>query len=268
MAVRERYKSRAVRDVRGGKGCHATLLYTIDGTNSEINARLQLKAEAPAEYDTLPLQDYATEQIGHGLWLGTVTYASREPREEEHGRTTFDTTGGLELITVSLKVLATSDGAPDIQEGGEGGAINVSADGTVEGIQVVRPKLNFQRTHIFAGAAITDEYVKMLATMTGTTNNATHFAFERGELLFLGASGSERPDSTWEVLFGWAASPNKTNIRLGALTVPLKRGHEYLDVRYRAKVDGNSLIQVPQHWYLHQVYEESNFAAFGIGGAS
>ena len=82
MAVRERYKSRAVRDVRGGKGCHATLLYTIDGTNSEINARLQLKAEAPAEYDTLPLQDYATEQIGHGLWLGTVTYASREPREE------------------------------------------------------------------------------------------------------------------------------------------------------------------------------------------
>ena len=269
VAVREKFKSRSTRDVLGGKGCSATLLYLIDGTTDETAARAALKAYAQTSYDSLPVQDYALSQAGFDFWDGVVTYGAREPREADHGLTTFDTTGGMQRITVSLEVTETSAGAPDIQDGGQGGAINVTPDGDVEGLDIRVPQLSFQRTHIFAADDWGgDAYVKTLADMTGTTNDDTFFSFAAGELLFLGASGAERADGTWEVTFGFAAEKNRTNIAVGALTVTSKKGHQYLEVRYKPKKVGNFLVQVPQHYYVHTVYEESDFADLAIGGTA
>lgn len=269
VAVREKFGSRSTRDVLGGKGCSATLLYLVDGTDTETTARAALKATAPTTYDGLPVQDYALSQEGVDFWAGTVTYGAREPREADHGLTTFDTTGGMQRITVSLDVTEKSAGAPDIQDGGQGGAINVTPDGDVEGLDIRVPQLSFQRTHVFAAADWGgDSYVKTLADMTGTTNDAAFYSFEAGELLFLGASGSERNDGTWEVTFGFAAEKNRANFQVGALTVTSKKGHQYLDVKYKPKKVGNFLIHVPQHYYVHTVYEESDFADLEIGGTT
>ena len=46
----------------------------------------------------------------------------------------------------------------------------------------------------------------------------------KGEVLFCGAAGSKRGQEDWEVTFKWAASPNKTDIQIGDITVPSKEG--------------------------------------------
>lgn len=272
MAVHELFHTRETRDVRGGKGCAADLHFLVDGTTDEIAARNQLKTSlsVPQQYDGLPIQAYALKRLGVNFWQGTVNYAAREPKEEDFGQTNFDTTGGTQHISVSLEVTASGavggGAAPDIQDGGQGGAINSQPDGSVDGLDITVPQLSFQRTHIFAAGVVNDAWVKQLADMTGTTNDNTWYSFARGELLFLGASGHDRDDGTWEVVTGFAASPNQANIAVGAMTVPLKRGHEYLEVKYAPKIASNRLIQVPIAYYVHRVYKESNFLLLGMGG--
>jgi len=86
-------------------------------------------------------------------------------------------------------------------------------------------------------------------------------------VLFCGAGGSKRGEEDWEVTFKWAASPNKTDIKIGGITVPSKEGWHYLWVRYRDKDDqaAKELVKDPVAAYVEQVYEYSDFSQLGIG---
>ena len=67
---------------------------------------------------------------------------------------------------------------------------------------------------------------------------------------------------------GWTrASPNRTNIVIGEITVASKKGWEYLWVRYADAEDAaaKAIVKVPVAAYVEKVYEEGDFAALGIG---
>jgi len=103
--------------------------------------------------------------------------------------------------------------------------------------------------------------------LTGKVNNASWKGFAAGEVLFLGVSGSKRGEDDWEITFRFAASPNRTNIQIGNITVASKKGWEYLWVRYADVEDGgsNTLVKQPVAVYVEKVYEEGDFSALGIG---
>jgi len=89
-------------------------------------------------------------------------------------------------------------------------------------------------------------------------------------VLFLGASGSRRGLSSsddWEVTFRFAASPNRWDVTVGAITGIRKRGWEYLWVRYEDDEDEDTeqLIKRPVAVYVEQVYEYGDFRRLGIG---
>jgi len=104
--------------------------------------------------------------------------------------------------------------------------------------------------------------------LTARTNNAAFRGFPAGDVLFLGVRGSRRgrqADDLWELTFSFAASPNGTNLVVGDITVPSKKGWEYLWVYYEDAVAGNLHARRPRAAVVERVYDEGDFSLLGIG---
>ena len=178
----------------------------------------------------------------------------------------FDTGGGTKHINQSLK----TDGrypntAPDFA-----GAIGVDNEGNVNGVDVTMPVLNFTETHTLNGGRVTTSYKKTLAALTGTVNSGSFRGFSRGEVLFLGASGTKRSkkaSAPWEITYRFAVSPNQAGLQVGDIKVTRKYGWDYLWVRYADKVaeGGKNVVKKPVAAYVEMVYPEGDFGNLGLG---
>jgi hypothetical protein len=149
------------------------------------------------------------------------------------------------------------------------GAIGVDANG-VNGIDIITPQLQWQEQYDVPNAYITAAYVRGLAGLTGTTNNAAFRGFEAGEVLFVGCSGSQEWDNEkgsgpWSLSYRFIASKNVTGQTIGSISGIEKKGHEYLWVRYEDAVSGSSLLKQPKAVYVSKVYKDADFSQLGIG---
>jgi hypothetical protein len=146
----------------------------------------------------------------------------------------------------------------------------------VNGVDIVSPQLQWQEQYDVPNAYVNATYVRGLAGITGTTNNAAFRGFAAGEVLFLGCSGSQEWDDQkgkgpWSLSYRFVASPNAGSgesapaITIGSISGITKKGHDYLWVRYEDAVDSNTLIKKPKHVYVDRVYRESDFSLLGIG---
>lgn len=148
--------------------------------------------------------------------------------------------------------------APDYHD-----AIGVTLD-AVEGTDVTLPTYAFSETYTFPLAAVNDTYRATLFQLTGTVNDAAFRGLERGECLFLGASGSRRGNDDVEITFKFAGSANRRNFKIGSITVEEKLGWDYLWVRYLDKVVDQSLVKQPKAAFVERVYRFANFDLLGI----
>ena len=146
------------------------------------------------------------------------------------------------------------------------GAIGVSDD-RVEGTDITIPVFNFTETHYILDAYVDGAYKLALFNLTGKVNDASFKGFAKGEVLFLGASGSKRGLDDWEISFRFAASPNVASLTLGDITGITKEGWQYLWMRFIDDEDSsaNALIKRPIAAYVEQVYAYGNFSGLGIG---
>lgn len=236
----------------------------------------------------LQAESYTLDYLGDQAWQLTVNYVSRgadddlKPDPLRRSRS-FDTSGGTAHITQQPKYGAGTavggratgnekrygTGAPDQQ-----GAIGVDND-RVNGVDITIPALQWTENYDVPHQYVTNDYVKTVSALTGSTNNAAFRSFRAGEVLFLGGSGSqdwdaEKGDSPWSLSFKFVASPNNDGTTLPLLTVGSitgieKLGHEYLWVRYEDSVSGSNLLKTPRYVYVNQVYPSANFALLGIG---
>ena len=262
ITVTEKFDSRTSA---AGENPSVELKYVVAGTASDIDAKAALAATAPIAYDGLVRQSWDVEPVGDGsaFWNGTVRYGryDNSPPETGDSSFSFDTGGGTQHITQSLETVArhapAGQTAPDF-----GGAIGVTHD-AVEGVDTTVPVYRFSETHYVADSAVTPEYKANLFLQTGKVNDITFKGFAPGEVLFLGASGSQRGDEDWEITFYYAASPNVTDLTIGAITNIAKKGWEYLWVRYEdaADDDAKCVVKRPVQVNIEEVYEPASFTA-------
>jgi len=140
----------------------------------------------------------------------------------------------------------------------------------VNGVDVVTPQLQWQESYDVPNAYVTNSWIRSVAGVTGTTNNASFRGFEAGEVLFMGCSGSQEWDDQkgrgpWSLSFRFVASKNVTNQTIGSITGISKRGHDYLWVLYEDAVSGSTLLKRPKAVYVSKVYKDSDFSGLGIG---
>lgn len=236
------------------------LIYVVDGTESDAVVRATVEATIPAMYAGLVIQNYHIAHQGGGLWEVTVRYGKREPKQPGESSFSFDTGGGTTHITQSLQTVAKyPEDAPDFK-----GAIGVN-NNSVEGTDITIPVYHFKETHYIPVPLVTPVYKATLFALTGKVNAAPFKGFAPGEVLFLGASGSQRGQDDWEITFSFAASPNATGLPIGDITGIDKKGWEYLWVRYQDVEDENVLVKQPAAVYVEQVYPYGDFALLGIG---
>ena len=276
VTIHEAFDSRAATV---GKNDEATLRYILQGTDDDTVVRTTVDATAPADYKGLGQQDYEMRPLGgtpgKEIWEVEVTYSNgttqKEPERTQNPPQTgdssfsFNTGGGTQHISQSLatiasyKAVANPNNPPDNKQ-----AIGVHGD-QVDGVDIVVPVLNFAETHYLALGTVTAAYVKTLARLTGTVNDATFKGFDAGEVLFLGASGSQRGDQDWEIAFNFAANENVTGISVGDIAGIDKQGFHYLWVRYVEVEDQNHLTKRPEYVYVEQIYQSRDFSLLGIG---
>jgi hypothetical protein len=235
-------------------------------------ANVQLQAEA-----------YSVDYLGDDAWHVDIQYEkigadAQEPDPLRRSRS-FDTSGGMSHITQADGGKITSTGGTTTRTGTErrfpssapsmDSAIGVDDNG-VQGVDIVVPALTWTETYDVKSTYVTSAYIKSVAALTGTTNGAAFRTFEAGEVLFLGASGSQEWDSQkgdgpWSLSFKFVASKNITGQTIGSITGVEKKGHEYLWVRYESSVSGSDLVKKPKYVYVNTVYREGDFSGLGIG---
>lgn len=248
-------------------------LVVHDEANRVISGQLMFW-QYPGANVQLMAESYSLEYLGDEAWHVTISYEKLgadgdEPDPMRRSRS-FDTSGGTQHITQAEAEARFGVNAPDQQK-----AIGVDGD-NVAGVDIVTPSLSWTETYDVPNQFVTAAYVKTVASLTGTTNNAAFRTFAAGEVLFLGASGSQdwdeqKGDGPWSLSYKFSASPNAgvgqtlPAITIGAINDIAKKGHEYLWVRYEADVNQNVLLKKPKFVYVNRVYREADFGSLGIG---
>jgi len=241
------------------------LLYGVTGTEDDAQVRTLVQATVPAFYAGLIFQHYRINHVGGGVWDVTVHYGKREPKETGQSSFSFDTSGGTQKITQSLQTIAryaaAGQQAPDFK-----GAVNVSGD-NVEGVEITLPVYNWTETYYLPDVMITGAYKSTLFFMTGRVNILPFRGLQKGEVLFLGSSGSKRGSEDWEINFKFAGSPNVFNLTIGDITGINKEGWQYLWIRYEDDEDqaARKLIKKPTAVYVEQLYHYGDLSLLGIG---
>ena len=281
----ELYNSRHF--IVGKDSQEGTLEYIVYGIAEDGAARTLLLDTAPKTFPGiagLVRGDVRISTLGGLLWYATIPYlpdyapeypsvgivGPPEPVPPAPGMNTplgadfaFDLTAQTEKIYQSLATVSrTKRGggqAPDTK-----GAIGISADGEVKGCDKFMPHLEWATSKTFT--SITMDYLRQLSELVGTTNNAPFYGYATNTNMFMGASGNTKDVGKCVVTFKFAYKKNRTSIPIcDGLTVPAKKGWEYLWVAYKNVEDQMQLTQQPDAAYVEKIYEEANYGGMGIG---
>jgi len=267
MTVGERIISRPSRT---GPRPSVDLIYTIFDVSDETTALSQMAAVAPATYNDLVQQEASVEPQGSLIWQGVVKYGPikpRQPKKTGDSEFSFDTGGGTEHATQSIETLNVLDADGQVKDGNGNpfldffkGAIGLS-DGEIEGVDIVVPHYRFSEVHYLPLARVTNAYKSDLFDLTGRVNQAPFRGWAAGEILFEGAAGSKRGEEDWQIPFHFAASRNKQNVKIGYITIPSKKGWEYLWVAYADVEQANEgvLVKHPLYAVVEKLYEDGDF---------
>jgi hypothetical protein len=250
-----------------------TLHFLILGTDNDATAETALLDEIDATYRGLVRGQPNLKHIGYEAWHATVEYIdpdspdAEDPPETGESEYHFEIGGETVHITQSIstisKTKAGGGDAPDFK-----GAIGIQPDGSIAGVDVFAPTFHFSETHYLAVAAVTAAYKATLAGLAYHVNNDTFKGHPAGEVLSMGASGSQRGSDDWQISFPFGARKNEANVSIGGvITVPAVKGWEYLWVLYREKEDAvaKKIVQQPLAAYVEQVYPTGDLSGMGIG---
>jgi hypothetical protein len=256
VTIHETYRSGGGTE---GPDAQAELKYCVQGTKDDAVVRGMVEGEIPAIYAGLIFDSYDFEPLGNKKWEVSVRYGRKESTYN------FDTGGGTAHITQS-RLTRNRYPAPGEIAANYFGAIGVNGD-TVEGTDITIPVFNFNETHQIPNNLVTAAYKMILFNLTGKVNNDTWKGFAKGEVLFLGANGTQSGKRHWEISYNFAASPNVTGLRLGEITGIAKEGWDYLWTQFTEDEDSAAhvLIKRPIAAYVEQVYPYGNFGSLGIG---
>ena len=172
----------------------------------------------------------------------------------------FNTTGGTVHLSQSLRTMgrypAPGQTAPNYE-----GAIGVTQS-SVDGVDVPAPALNWTKRKKFK--FLSNSYIFQMVALTGSINASSWRGFSPGEALFLGAEGGEDDQNFVELVYHFAIKPTQYNFSIGSITIPKKRGWDYIWVRHKEKIVGDRVLTVPAAAYVEQVHPEGNFSVLAL----
>lgn len=244
--------------------------WLVTGASDRPDARAALEAELTASIGALVLKDYGVDEAqSPGVYPAFAVYSEAgkiqdnkplvDPPEVGDEVISFSSVGGSERIYAAYATRAYGEGSstpPDCK-----GLIGATKDG-VSGVDVERAQVSFSLRTAIAAADWTEEYRNRLTSLTDHVNNAPYKGYQEGEVLFRGASSTQRNGGDVELELFFRVSFNAGLISVGDVGVIYKYGWEYLDVLTEQWVSGEPprVVRRPVAAYVHEVYPWADFA--------
>ncbi len=258
-------------EFQGGKNPTWTLRYEIEGSGTDDAVKSALAAQSPTTYGGLVRDTYSAKEEGNGLWIGEVRYVSasmqkREPQPVGSVRETFNTGGGTQHITQARETkMVYASGDFPVSMSDTNGAIGVTLEGEVQGCDVTVPAYNFTRRKVFQPGDVDNDCKAIIYALTGTVNDDEFEGFAAGEVLFLGAEGSDRDDGRYEINFNFSAKPNRTDVSVGDIEGIEYNGWDYVWILYAPKENDDTklVMKKPVGVWVERVYDEGDFDGLG-----
>lgn len=255
-------------DLGLGKNCRASTKWRVNGVADSTIAWGLVNAASPATLAGLVKQDVSVEELGGGLWDGTVQYGTLEAGEDGDTTWSFDIGTQNLHITQAIAHVATY-GAADCDHKG---AIGVRKDGngqTVDGCDVFIPVFTWEETRYVSYALVnTKAWIRTMEGLVATINQAPFRAWAKGELLLLGISGAKRGEQAVPVTYKFASSRTRTGMTIGsgdgAITGVDKEGWAYLWIEYEQKDNTTQLTSRPKAVHVEQVYQYGDWDNLGL----
>lgn len=241
-----------------------TTEWVAAGSTDGIFVRAYATSGTPAivatTQGTLYRQDVRLQPVGFGQWHVTVPYGPAK-RETGQYRLSFDTTGGTVLIRHSRATVGRfPETAPDHKQ-----LIGVNGD-QVEGAEIVIPALKLTVHFKHPLGMISLAQIKAWRQFTGAVSTDVFLTFAPGEVLFLGAVGSDGSDVESEVDYHFAISQNESGLQIGDIADVEKAGWDYTWISYKDAVDSDRPVKQPEFVYVERVYKEIAMASsLGFG---
>lgn len=265
ITVREMGRSRSISENRNGDG-EGTLAYVASGSTDVDDIELAVLTKAPATFRDMKLDSYSINPLKGDSWDAKLKYNTRKLDDGEY-RISFDTTGAMARVTQAFDytdytIPGTSSTAKDSK-----GAIQVNAEGRVEGVDVGIGQLNLTVRARIPADFITQDYIDALTDLTYTTNFESYLGYAAGRLLFLGVQGDITIGQSTDLNFMFAVGRHIEDLTLGEIEGIDKAAHDYIWITYEDQEDdnSNSLVSVPKHVHVDQVYLPGNFNLLYIG---
>jgi hypothetical protein len=247
-----------------------TRRFKIIGVPDQNTANAYALASTPAIiatiYGILYRQDLQISKAAYNQWMVDVPYGKRKIQTGDFSWD-FDTTGGTIHITQAKAEVARfpATSAPD-----QKGAIAVDGN-EVKGTEIIIPAMKINVNYRHPLGVITLPQAKFLSSITGTSNSTPFLTYAPGEVLFLGARGSDGTDAEANVNYQFAMAANQTGMTIGDIAGVAKKAWEVAWVRYEDKIvtaDGKQVpTRHPKFVYVDRVYDEIDLAtALGFGG--
>jgi hypothetical protein len=244
--------------------------FKLTGTDSRNIVNSYAMGATPAfvitNYGVLYRQDIQATRTHYNHWTIRVPYG---PAKNETGEWTwdFDTTGGTVHLTQAKEEIARY---PTATAPNQLGAIAVDGD-EVKGVEIVIPAMKINVNYKHPLGVLTLARAKFLNNITGTVNSDSFLTFAPGEVLFLGARGSDGTSAEATVSYSFAMAANATGLTIGSIAGVAKKGHEVAWIRYEDTItvadSKDQPTRVPKFVYVDRVYETVAMAsALGFGG--
>ena len=257
--------------------------YILTGTADDQVAERYVRRKTAKVYEGMTRKvidltpDWVDTETDTGQWQVIVNYDTlQDPFNLGDFAENFDISLATEHITHSKATIGEWRGGATQPEGGvtptNNQALNDTGD-RIEGLDILAPLFRFDETHRKSTNLVTRGYVGALFNLSRKVNNAFFKGFDPGECMFLGARGRLVEDGVYEVHYRFAATPNRTNIQVGHITVPFKRGWDYIwvETEWKEITIGSGqdaqkkMTHSPLAVRVERVYDDGNFSRLKIG---
>jgi hypothetical protein len=234
--------------------------FNIEGTNDNIEARIQLTLQSVGIYDGLFRQTIHVEHEGFDFYTGKVTYGLNDNQPQDGSISyNFEIGGKTEKIFQSLSTRTYPSNAVDYS-----GAIGVKKNADqidVEGVDAPVPSYSFSlKCHLPASYYTAARRGSIYLCSCAPINSAPYWGFDPGEVRFVSASGGLKAgDKYGDIDFKFECSPNLSGITVGDISGISKGGWEYAEVVREPAVSNKSLIPKAVGVYVHRLFNASDF---------
>ena len=220
-------------------------------------------------------QDFSWDVQDPFYSICTITYKTLDGSDNlpvgaglDFAPPSFSVHGETVNVRQSLSTVSGLDTLGADISGDCGGLINVTKEGDVNGVDILRRRMRFTVPRYYPLQIVSSAWIKNLASIVGTVCSHPFMSFEVGEIMLAGIDGGPNyAKQRMELQCQFDTSPNVGDVMIGSITLSDVKGFSYVWSEYATGTspNGKRAVSYPTTAREEKVYEYASWGILGFG---